>query len=111
MALKPKQLACIEAMIAYPSASNEKLGELIGVNRNTVSEWRRKNEEFQAMYKKRLHEVWEDSEGIAVQTMQNLAAEGSFQASKYILDCMGYAPAQKIVADVNTDFVIDIRED
>ena len=110
MALKPKQLNCIEAMIANPTMSNEKLAEVVGVNRNTISDWKRNNEEFKAEYKARLRAIWEDSEGIAVQTMRNLAAEGHFQASKYILDSQGYAPAQRIEAEVSTDIVINVGE-
>lgn len=109
MALKPKQLKCIEAMLANPLLSNEKLGELVGVSRNTISEWKRNNEEFKAEYKARLRETWEESEGIAVKTMQNLAEEGDFRASKYILDSLGYAPAQRIEAEVKNDIVINIE--
>ena len=108
--LKPKQRNCIEAMLANPTMSNEKLAELVGVNRNTISDWKRNNKEFQEEYQKRLREVWEESEGIAVNTMRNLASEGSYQASKYILDSLGYAPAQKIEADINTDINITIGE-
>lgn len=108
MALKPKQMKCIEAMLANPTFSNEKLADIVGVNRNTIGDWKRNNEEFKAEYKARLRAVWEDSEGVAMQTMRNLAEDGDFKASKYILDSLGYAPAQKIEADVNTDIVIEI---
>ena len=110
MALKPKQRNCIEAMLANPTMSNEKLAELVGVNRNTISDWKRNNKEFKEEYEARLKEIWKDSEGIAVNTMRNLAEEGSFQASKYILDSLGYAPAQKIEANVSTDICINIEE-
>ena len=39
-----------------------------------------------------------------------LASTGDFKASKYILDSMGYAPAQKIEAEVKNDIVINIEE-
>lgn len=110
MALKPKQLKCIEAMLANPTMSNEKLAEIVGVNRNTIGDWKRNNEEFKAEYKARLREIWEDSEGMAVQTMRNLAESGDFKASKYILDSLGYAPVQRIEADVNTEIVINVEE-
>ena len=42
--------------------------------------------------------------------MRNLAIDGDFKASKYILDSLGYAPAQKIEADVKTDINITIEE-
>ena len=110
MALNTKQLACIEIMLANPNASYEKLAEMVGCNRNTITAWKR-NEEFQAEYSRRLKEMWKDSEAIAVKTMIKLADEGNFQASKYILDSQGYAPAQKIEADVKTEnIVINIEE-
>lgn len=110
MALKPKQKYCIEAMLANPTMSNERLAEVVGVNRNTISDWKRNNKEFKEEYQRRLQEIWKDSENLAINTMRNLAIEGSFQASKYILDSLGYAPTQKIEADINTDINIIIDE-
>lgn len=107
--LKTKQLDLIEAIIANPSASNVKLAEIVGVNRNTITEWKR-NPEFNEAYKKRLQEIWRDSEIIAVDTMRKLAVDGDFKAAKYILDNLGYAPVQKVEADVKTDIQINIEE-
>lgn len=107
--LKNKQLDLIEAIIANPSASNVKLAEMVGVNRNTITEWKRKPE-FNDALKKRLQEIWRDSEIIAVDTMRNLAIDGDFKAAKYILDNLGYAPIQKIEADLNTEINITIEE-
>lgn len=109
MALKPKQKALIEAIIAYPSAPHTELAEIVGINRNTITVWKR-DAEFQAALDKRIKEIWRDSEMIAVGTMRKLATDGDFKASKYILDSLGYAPAQKIEADINSDIVINIDE-
>lgn len=110
MALNARQLACIEIMLANPSASYEKLAELVGCNRNTITAWKR-NDEFMEEYNRRLKEMWKDSEAIAVKTMIKLADEGNFHASKYILDSQGYAPTQKIEADVKQqNIVINIEE-
>ena len=109
MALKPKQLALIEAIITYPSATHVDLAEIVGINRNTITSWKR-DEEFKAELDRRIKELWRDSEAMAVQNMRKLANEGSFQANKYILDSLGYAPTQKIEADVKTDICIDIEE-
>lgn len=109
MALKPKQLKLIEAIIAYPSAPNTQLAEIVGVNRNTITAWKR-DAEFNSALKARLQEIWRDSEAIAMATMRNLATEGDFKASKYILDSLGYAPVQKIEAELTTDIVINIED-
>jgi hypothetical protein len=107
--LKTKQIDLIEAIIANPSASNVKLAEMVGVNRNTITEWKR-NPEFNDALKKRMAEIWRESEIIAVDTMRKLAIDGDFKAAKYILDNLGYAPVTKIEADVNTDINIVIGE-
>lgn len=110
MALRPQEIALIEALLANPAISNEKVAPMVGINRNTVREWKKKPE-FQEEYRKRLKEKWESSEEIAIHTMRNLALDGDFKASKYILDSMGYAPATKIEADVSTNIVINVEEE
>lgn len=109
MALKAKQYALIEALLANPMVTDVDVAEMIGINRNTVREWKRKPE-FKEEYQRRLAEKWRDSELMAMETMQTLARSGDFKASKYILDSLGYAPAQKIEADIKQDIVIDIEE-
>ena len=109
MALKPKQIKLIEAIIANPSAPHVELAEMVGVNRNTITVWKRQDE-FRDALKARLQEIWQDSEVIAIDTMRNLAIEGDFKAAKYILDSLGYAPAQKIEADITGDINITIEE-
>ena len=109
MALKPKQKALIEAIIAYPSAPHTELAEIVGINRNTITVWKR-DAEFQAALDARLKEVWKDSEAIAITTMRKLAAEGNFQGAKYILDSLGYAPTHKIEADLHTDINLTIED-
>lgn len=109
MALKPKQKALIEAIIANPSAPHTELAEIVGINRNTITDWKR-NPEFAAALDARIKEVWKDSEAIAVDTMRKLAVNGDYKASAYILNSLGYAPAQKIQADINADISITIDE-
>jgi hypothetical protein len=111
MALKPKQMALIEAMIAHPTMSDVKLGELLNLNNKTVGVYK-KNPEFQEELSKRLKEKWKESERIAQDTMIRLATEGDFKASKFILESLGYAPTQnvKLEADVNQDINIFIEE-
>lgn len=107
--LTNKQLLLIEYMITNPKATQEQLAEMVGASRKTIGRWQ-KLEEFQNELKTQLKDVWGDLERNAINTMKNLVDEGSFQASKYVLDSLGYAPAQKIEADVKTDIVINIEE-
>lgn len=110
MALKPKQLKLIEAIMANPYAPHTELAEIVGINRNTITVWKR-DPEFQAALKARIEEVWKDSEQIAVATMRKLATDGDFKASKYILDSLGYAPEQKIIADISSrEYIINVED-
>ena len=110
MALKARQLQLIDALLANPMLPDTEIAKKLSINRNTVREWKKKPE-FQEELKARLAEQWADSERMAVETMQSLAREGDFKASKYILDSLGYAPVQKIEAEVHNDIVIKIDED
>lgn len=108
MALNAKQFELIEAMLANPAASDVKLAALLNLNNKTVGKWRKKPE-FREELSKRLKQQWQDAENIAQKTMIDLASDGDFKASKYILDSLGYAPTQKIEADVNADINICIE--
>lgn len=107
MALTAKRIELLEAMLAQPMLSDVKLGQLLGINNKTVGKWR-KEPEFQAELKARLAQQWKDAESLAQRKMIELAAEGNFNANKYILDSLGYAPAQKIQAELDTDVNITI---
>ena len=109
MALKPKQIELLEAMLAFPMMSDVKLAEQLGLNNKTVGKCR-KMQEFQEEMKKRLADQWKAAESLAQRKMIELAADGNFNANKYILDSLGYAPAQKIEADLHTDIIINIEE-
>lgn len=109
MALKPRQVELLELMLANPMISDLKLAEMMGLNNKTIGVWRKKPD-FQEELKKRLAEQWKSAETLAQKKMIELAADGCFQANKYILDSLGYAPAQKIEADINTEIVISIEE-
>lgn len=109
MALNAKQLELLEAMLAYPAETDVNLAKHLGLNNKTVGKWR-KMPEFQEILKQRLAEQWKNAETIAQKTMIDLATCGDFKASKYILDSLGYAPAQKIEAEVSTSININIEE-
>ena len=110
MGLKPRQIELLELMLANPMMSDVKLAELMELNNKTVGKWR-KLPEFQEEMKKRLAEQWKSAESLAQKKMIELAADGNFQANKYILDSLGYAPAQKIEAEVSsTEYIINVEE-
>ena len=109
MALKAKEAELLEAMIANPMMSDVQLAKLLGINNKTVGVWRKKPE-FKEALQARLKDIWQDSERLAISQMRRLAGEGNYNANKYILDSLGYAPAQKIDANVSNEIVINIEE-
>jgi hypothetical protein len=111
MALTAKKIELLETMLAHPMMPDTKLAELLVLNNKTVGKWR-KEPEFQEEMKKRLAEQWKSAESLAQKKMIELANDGCFQANKYILDSLGYAPVQKqqIEADINTEINITIEE-
>lgn len=110
MALKARQLAYIEFLLANPLITDIEAGKQMGVSRNTIAEWKNRPE-FKEEYKRRLKEKWDSAELMAIEMMQNLAREGDFRAVKYILDSQDYAPTTKIEAEVKEDLVIRIGYD
>jgi uncharacterized protein YjcR len=110
MALKARQLKLIEALMANPMMPDVKIAEELGINRNTVREWKNKPE-FKEELSRRLREQWEDSERMAMDTMQTLASKGDFKAAKYILDNLGYSAPVKVEADISTNITITIDDE
>ena len=96
-------------MLANPMLPETVCAKECGVPNSTYFDWKKKGE-FTAELDKRIKEQWKDSERMAVETMMKLCREGKYEASKYILDNLGYKPVDKIQADVNTDIVINIEE-
>ena len=104
-----RQMDFIEFMIANPLKTAKELCKEYGLSNNTYSTWRRQPK-FKEYLSKRLQEKWKDNELMAQATIEQLARDGDFKAAKCILDSLGYAPVQKIQAEVKTDTVVEIIE-
>lgn len=115
MALNNKQIKAIELLVYSPHMTLNMVCQEVGVSRDTLHRWRNDNEEFKAELKKSIRQRWEAAESMAVNTMINLASEGNIQAVKYMLDNLGYKPAEKIEAKVDAKaqvvFVDDLEDD
>lgn len=96
-----------------PYFSFEQLAQASGIEGLTataIRKWRTNNTQgFKDAYTQILQETFAALEQPAIRTMSKLIDEGSFQASKYVLDNRGYAAAQKIDAKVDADVVIDVN--
>ena len=107
MALKNKQLKAIELLVYSPYMTYQMIADEVGVHRDTFRRWR-EDPEFQMELNKAIKNRWKAAESLAVNTMINLVSEGNYQATKYVLDSLNYAPAQKIDANVNSEQTINI---
>lgn len=115
MALNNKQQKAIELLVYQPYMTQEMMAKECGVARETIWRWRTENEEFKEALDKATKERWKAAEQMAVNTMINLCSEGNIQAVKYMLDNLGYKPAEKIEAKVDARaqvvFVDDLEDD
>ncbi len=110
MALPAKKKELIDVLMANPMLPNTQVAKIMGINNKTVGKWL-KEPEVQEELARRLQDQWKDGERLAQDTMLSLCREGDFKAAKYILDSLGYAPAQKVDMDLHTDFVINVTDD
>lgn len=90
MALSNRQLELIEYMLANPILPETVCARNCSIPNSTYFNWKKKGE-FTKELKRRLKEQWEDSERLAVESMVSLCREGNFNATKYILDNLGYS--------------------
>lgn len=104
-----RQMDFIEFMIANPLKTAKELCKEYGLSNNTYSTWRRQPK-FKEYLSKRLQEKWKDNELMAQATIEQLARDGDFKAAKYILDSLGYAPVQKVQAEVQNSITINVEE-
>lgn len=108
MALNNKQIKAIELLVYQPYMTQQMIAKECGVHRDTLHRWRTEVPEFKDALDKAIHDRWKAAEAMAVNGMINLASEGNFQAIRYMLDNLGYKPADKIEANVKSDVVIRI---
>lgn len=115
MALNNKQIKAIELLVYSPHMTLNMIAKEVDVSRDTLHRWRNDNGEFQQALDKATKDRWKAAEQMAVNGMINLASEGNIQAIKYLLDNLGYKPADKIEAKVDARaqvvFVDDLEDD
>lgn len=112
MALNNKQMKAIELLVYSPHMSLNMIASECGVHRDTLHRWRNETPEFQEELDKAIKNRWKAAESLAVNGMINLASEGNYNAIKYLLDNLGYKPAEKVEAkvDATANIVIEIEE-
>lgn len=108
MALSNKQKNLIEFMVAHPKMPETVCAKECGVPNSTYFSWKQK-EEFMKALDKAIKERWKDAQRMAVASMIAQAESGSFNATKYILDNLGYLPNTKIELEGSLHNEIEIN--
>lgn len=96
----PNMRKGIDAMMAYPFATYEEIGNIVGCSGAAVKSWKR-HPLFQEELDKRLREEWSGARRMAQKQMMILAENGDYRAIQYILDSNGYQAPQKIELNNN----------
>ena len=99
--LNEKQQKCIALMLTT-NKTQKKIADEIGVNENTIGDWK-KNKEFQDELQKQLKENFGSLAVIAHKELKKLLTNQNayirLQAIKDVLDRAGYKPSDKV--DIN----------
>lgn len=112
MALKPKQVECLKLMMLNPKYKGKELAEALGVTEKTISQWKHKNEEFQAEYNSLVRSKIQYAASQAlekqIQLLDSKNDMVAHLAAKDLVDRAGFNPVEKVQADVDMDLNITI---
>ena len=107
--LKKKQYEAIQLLVYTEMKDSEVKAEL-DISDATLWRWK-KDEEFVAELEKENRRKFKSLQIQALHSMAKLMQEGSFQATKYILDGNYYAPTEKHEVDMTANITVDYGED
>lgn len=103
-----KKAKVLDMWLAHPEASFGEIAQMSGISYETFCRYRR-DPDFVAEYDRRCREMFHDLQGLAIKTIRQAAADGNWQAAKYALECLDYAPTTKVDVTAN-DIKITIDE-
>lgn len=107
--LSPKHLSMIETIIANPTITQNQLAAQFDLAQPNVSKIM-SSTVFKEELANRLRDEWKGSVKIAQKTMIDLAKNGDYKASEYILNSNGYKPKEEI--DLNNKVIqVTIEDD
>ena len=110
--LNKKQKLAIELLTSGKGMSYKQIAEEVGIDVKQL--WRWRNAPEFSLFQEELQKVndarWEATVDAAREAAIKLCLEGKSDFIKFVLQNVGYNPAQKVEADVNTDIVINITE-
>ena len=112
MGLKPKQVKCLQLMI-QGDMTDKKIAEAINITQKTICDWKKNCKEFQDEYNSLMRSSLQYAAPKAFRKQMSLLESRNDMvahlAAKDIMDRAGFVPTEKIEADVETEFTINIR--
>lgn len=107
---KAKQQALLELWMNNPFATYKEIAAKANVDVKTFYNWRN-DEAFMKEYHDRVQMRFKEMENKAMAQLENLVANGEWQAVKYVLDGSGYKPTDKLeVAQTTINVSVDDDE-
>lgn len=98
---KARKQALLELWINNPFATYKEIAAGAGVDVRTFRAWRN-DEAFMKEYHDRTQMRFKEMENKAMAQLENLVANGEWQAVKYVLDGNGYKPTDKLEVSQTT---------
>ena len=111
MALKPKQIKCLELMI-QGNLTDKKIAEAINVAQKTICDWKKNCKEFQDEYNSLMRSSLQYAAPKAFRKQIALLDSHNDMvahlAAKDIMDRAGFMPTEKIEAAIDMDLNITV---
>ena len=105
--LEIRKQKVLETWVNNPTLSYEQVAETAGVSISTFYRYRH-DPEFMEQYHELCKRRFNSLEAKAIEALETQLDIGTWQAVKYVLDGLGYKPADKVEADLTTDVVVNI---
>ena len=96
--------------LMFPGLTQEEMGKKFGLTQVQINHIY-KSPVFIDYYESLLQDRWKEHENEAQQKMFELMQDGNFNATKYILDSLGYQPKQQVQLETNNSIKINITND
>lgn len=111
MALKPKQIKCLQLMI-QGDMTDKKIAEAINITQKTICDWKKNCKEFQEEYNSLMRSSLQYAAPKAFRKQMALLDSRNDMvahlAAKDIMDRAGFAPTEKVEMDVDMDLNITV---
>lgn len=107
--LAERQRRVIETWLNNPLDDFKTIAKKAEVSEKTFYNYRH-DEAFMAAYHEACRLRFNSLESKAMKVLDSQLENGNLQAAKYVLDGLGYKPAEKVEAKVSSDVIINIEE-